>query len=467
MFGPSYFANDGKPIYVCALVSFASYLTALQIQASGLDVANGFHLGIVPEDLDDNYAIPEEKLVDNMRAGEWDCYIDTLDNIARIEYGKMTAIVDESAGGDGMYARNVASIYDLRGKRIVYQKDSSAEYFVRFVLFIAQIPASEVTLIPIVSAEECVSIFNSGGADVLSLYDPYFAEVTQSGGQKLMLSDQLRIILDVIVTSQKSIDERTDLVQGFHNAWFEALKFQFENPVAAAEHIAAFGQNEWSAVPVEGSDEALRSLMTTIAQANLQQNAALMRDPQPLYVAMQAARDLFGITGVVSTRPLNTAIDPRFVLKAADTDRYFSKAPPLNATFSLAPGVNNDASSSAELPCNQYAFLPNTTSLTPASQQVLDVCVVPSLLQREGAQLTIVGSAAWPSPQSKYSETDIINFGLQRANAIAGYLVSQGIARDRITVSSILPPEDRRGSSDERKLALDRVVQMKLKLSAP
>src|SRR4051812_7593293 len=40
--------SDNLPTYTCAADAFASYYTLQAIQQNGLDVAHGFHLGIVP-----------------------------------------------------------------------------------------------------------------------------------------------------------------------------------------------------------------------------------------------------------------------------------------------------------------------------------------------------------------------------------------------------------------------------------
>src|SRR5579871_5669368 len=48
--------SDSLPTYTCAADAFASYYTLEVIQQAGIDVKHGFHLAIVPFQLDGNTA---------------------------------------------------------------------------------------------------------------------------------------------------------------------------------------------------------------------------------------------------------------------------------------------------------------------------------------------------------------------------------------------------------------------------
>ncbi len=458
-----YNPSDGKPVYVCAMTSFISNLTLAQIQTERLDEKYGFHLALVPYDIDaERAAITQEEVEDNMNSGRWDCELSTLDAAARGEYGAITAVIDESVGGDGLYARGVASIYDLRGRALAYERDSSSEYFLRHVLFISGLdPARDVVMLPFSSIEDAIQAFADGKADVVSAYDPYFETPAATGGAPLIMSDQLRIVVDVVLTSKHAIKNKPDLVQAFHNAWFEAVKRQFENPDSAAASIAAWGHNTWTQIPAENPQRAFDSLYRRVAMASLQQNAALLSNPDPLFVAMQAVRATEQLPPA-SPQAQQALIDARFVNTAAQTPDLLTSALPLNATFSLAG--NQDAAMQTVLPCRRYGFLPNTVTLTEHSKRILDICVLPALRQRPAAQLSIVGSAAWPGPPGAFSAEQIQAFGLQRAQAVADYLIANGIAAERLRLNSVLPPEARRNTSDLSLQAEDRFVEMTLSL---
>ncbi len=460
--GPNYSANDGKPLYACTVLAFNSYLTAVQMQMQGLDVAHGFHLALIPYDYGDDYAALDiDTIIDRVKTGTWDCDISTADVAARTGYGVITAIVDESSGGDGIYARGVDSIYDLKGKRIAFVAGDSTQYFVNYTLFVANLETADVTLKPFDTLEAAVEAFTKGEVDAVSGYDPYLTPLTESGGKPLILSDQLRVIIDVITTSPVSIKNKPELVQNFHNAWFDAMKLQVDDYDSAAKAISGWGGNDWSGISVENAARDFRDGFSTIASADLAANAAVMKSPDSLFVALNAARTVSAKTGPVVTTPIKSLLEPRFVV-GADIAKRRTQKRPLNNTFSLA-GANSGAdltSFQTVLPCRQYTFLPNTAELDESSKRVLDLCVVPALRQRPGTKLEIIGSAAWPGPAGKYSEAQVKDFGLQRAQAVAAYLVQNGIEKARLTTANVLPPVERREQLNEALQSKDRYVQM-------
>lgn len=520
LFGPNYKPDDVLPVFVCATDAFASYLTLLQMQVAGSDVKHGFHLGIIPFELNDTYSLSEQESSDLLLAGKADCQLDTVDTVASASQGVITAIVDESAGGDGIWARDMESMYDLKGKRIAFIKDSSSEFSMRYVFNIAQLDSDhDVKLLPFDSIDDAVKAFNDGDADAVSAWEPQLSQASQSGGKPLLTTDQLRIIIDIIMTARKSIEERPEVVQAFHDAWFDTLKAQTENFDRAASEIAAWGANEWSAISQENAATDLRDQMKLIAQADLNDNAAVMSNLQPILNQLDVSRNVWAAVIKVPKDKLETLVDPRFILRSADRSELHTDAQPINDSFSLAASssatappaqggqpvaltvdpaadsrirqdnaegipaeaatesvasptisiagddvkVATDVSATlAILPCRRFTFLPDSARLTQESRRVLDLCVVPTLQQRAGLYLLVRGSAAWPGPKGTYTEEQIRAMSTARAQAIADYLAAQSIDPARLVVEGILPPEKHRETTDPIVQAEDRFVEMSL-----
>src|SRR5262245_29676653 len=74
--------TDGLPTYVCAADLFGSYYALQQMQVAGYDTKFGFHLGIVPIGLDDNYSLSEDARTSLLESGNIDCLFTTLDSSA-------------------------------------------------------------------------------------------------------------------------------------------------------------------------------------------------------------------------------------------------------------------------------------------------------------------------------------------------------------------------------------------------
>ena len=102
----------------------------INAMAEGVPMSDTFK-GIVPFFLDEDpaYDVSEEQRTALLNSGQWDCLLTTLDSVALSSPGVITAIVDESAGADQLWAREVPTINDLAGKRISFARGSVGEYF--------------------------------------------------------------------------------------------------------------------------------------------------------------------------------------------------------------------------------------------------------------------------------------------------------------------------------------------------
>ncbi len=472
VFGPNFNADDGLPHYICGADAFGSYFTLQQMQMSGKDIEHGFHLGIVPFFLDDDpaYDVSEEQRTALLNSGQWNCLLTTLDSVALKSPGVITAVVDESAGADQLWARDTETINDLKGKRLTFSRGSVGEYFVYYALSIAQLsPRSDVTLLPQDDVASAVSFFNEGKADVVSGWEPDIYDAESSGGLPLLSSNQLRIVMDVIVTSRQSIAEEADLVQSFHDAWFDTLKAQVEGFDGAAAQIAEWGHNDWSFVYPETAADDFRAWLESVAQADLGDNAFVMRDTRPLVSRLQIARRVWAASDLnVPDDNVQDLVNPGFVLRSADKASLQANGEPVNDTFSVSAqldlsGVSSGAAETlAVLPCRTFNFLPESTELTLESRRILDSCVVPTLSQSVGLFLRVQGSSAWPENDPPYTEADILEVAEGRAQSVVDYLVSQDIDPARFIVETTLPPQERRNTDDPALQRQDRFVELTL-----
>lgn len=473
LFGPNYSATDGKPVFVCASDPYATHLTLLQIQARGLDVQNGFHLGIVPLGLNKAYDLDEDTYTGKIKSGEWNCALDRLDENAELNFGVITAITDESAGSNGIWGRNIETYYGLRNKKLGYVEGTSSKFFMRYVL--AMLPADgrkSVQPVPFKSLTEAIDAFNRGEIDAVSAWQPYLANTVKYGGRAIIGTDQLRVIAEAIIVSRKTAAEQPQLVESFHRAWYQAQRVQLDDPARAAQDIARWGNNEWTGVSNANAAADLAAALRLIAPATLEQNIALMKDATLLVRQLESARQVHTSDGeTVSDAPAASLLDDRFVLQLESEAELRATGKPINTGFSLVPSPTTASPAAVpetliyDLPCREFAFEPNSSVLTADSARVLDVCVIPSLQLRKSASLRIVGSAAWPAG-SEFTEDQILGFGLQRAQAIADYLASKGIDRSRFTLEGALPPAEHRQTLDPVVLAGDRYVKMTLVVGA-
>ncbi len=466
--------NDGLPQYVCAADAFASYYVLQQIQASGLDVKHKFHLGIVPFLLDGSggkYDVDEEGRGQFLANGDWDCLLTTLDSVALKGAGAITAVVDESAGADQIWARGaIKTLNDLKGKRIAYAAGSVGQFMVLYALAVAGLrPNRDVETVEADSVESALKAFAENKADAVSGWEPDILSAAEAGGQKLIASDQLRVAIDVIVTSRNAINNRSEVAQAFHNAWFDALRVQFDAPDQAAAAIAKWGNSEWSGITPATAAQDLKDGLSSIAQATLAHNAAIMADPSALVLRLEAARRVWALAEVkASAAKTSTLVEPKFVLAAFKDSSLAPTGKPINDSFLMGsrPRIDTGDTSAGQtlavLPCRRFDFLPDSAILTGESRRILELCVVPVMQSTAGTYLKILGSAAWPGPLGTFTEQEIRDFALARAVSVRDYLITKGIDPSRFVIEAVVPPRERQNSEDEEIQAQDRYVELTL-----
>jgi hypothetical protein len=464
-------AMSTEPTFTCGIYSFASYLPALQIIQDRLDIQNGFRLVLHPWELMDPPILSGE-MVEKIRSGEWDCLFDTLDGPAKDgNYGVITAVVDESAGADQVWVRQgIGKVNDIAGKRIAFVQETTSEFFTYALLDLVGLDKSKVTLIPVDTLEKAVASFKDGKADVVVGWEPGISDMKSLGGHRLVDSSELRYIVDTITISKQAIANKSDVIQAFHRAWFQALKSQFDDFPHSAQSIASWGENDWSAVSKETASSDLKALLEPIAQAGYGPNQIIMANPGILYERLRHAQSVWKLADSPSPNlDIAAAVNPQFVLALRDDETVKPRGAPANSSFILSgkpppPAVSNAVTRTvvAELPVRHFDFLPERTELTADSRRLLDEQVLPKL-RATTLSLRITGSAAWPGPQGRWSQADIEKTAKERASAIAQYLSNQGgIDARHLIVDYTIPPPERRNSIKESELVNDRFVELDL-----
>jgi hypothetical protein len=463
----------------CAVTAFGSYYPTIQIAHDKLDRANNFALEIIPlslkqanGDIANEYS--NEELYGKVRSGEFDCVLTTLDVFPKFgNFGAITAIIDESAGADQIWAKEgIPTINDFSGKTITYVKDSASEFMLYSTLDIVGLGAADFTPKPFDSMDKAVGLFNQGGADVISGWEPNITN-DRKGGQLVVDSNNVRFVIDVIVFSHQAIENKPDAVQAFHKAWFQALKQQFENRELAAESIADWGENEWTGIRKEASKSDLEGWLHNLAQANLDHNIIVMKNLDIIRERLKHAHHILTLSSPnLPSLDMDKAVDPRFVLALAQDSTLKSSLPPINASFRLSgeprqPSIPPDKIKVVATldNCPTFSFLPDSTELTPDDKKQLDTCALP-ILRKSTLYLRITGSSAWPGPPGRFTEERIRGFARDRAIAIADYLIDPtqgGIDSNRIVFGEhLIPPPERQGTTSEEEMQKDRFVKLEL-----
>jgi NitT/TauT family transport system substrate-binding protein len=156
---------------------------------------------------------------------------------------------DASDGADQfIVGPDINNAADLKGKRIAVGFGTYGELFVRKLLEQNGIAITDVTLVNI-PAENAVKAFPSQ-VDAIHTYEPYASEILAKGGHILFTSsDTPNLMLGEMVFPASLIKDRPQDIQGFTDAWYEAVDWMDANqdklPAVVAKQFGVKPEDVW------------------------------------------------------------------------------------------------------------------------------------------------------------------------------------------------------------------------------
>jgi NitT/TauT family transport system substrate-binding protein len=153
---------------------------------------------------------------------------------------KIALIIDYSTGGDMIVGKEeIATVADLRGKRVGYEGTVVGEYLLRRALELHAMKNTDVHLINI-PAKDWQIAFEEGRIEALVCFNPVASTLLNEAGGNLIFSsaDIPFEIIDVLVFSEDFFATRHTEVVGIVRGWFDALDFRDRHLQDAAQIIA-------------------------------------------------------------------------------------------------------------------------------------------------------------------------------------------------------------------------------------
>lgn len=455
-------ASAKLPAFICGTANTGAHLTLLHMQASGLDVAHGFRLGIVPFGLNTAYDASPAERAGMLRAGALDCDFVTPSALTSQGPGVATALVGAQSPIQ-IWTRTVGALSASDHTRLAYEAGGASEWRVHVALSQMGVPNSKVTLLPKATLREALAAFNSGQADAVAGWQPAILEAEAGGGAPLFYSEDSASHEAVLLVARAAIAAKSEVVTRFHQAWFEALNRERINLESAAQMVAEWGHNDWSGVSLQDSADDWRALNDAASSISLARNSELMRQPAAVLQRINASRRLARAEDVLA----DLAIDPSFVQSALDAAMVQADAKQpaadLSAVSPPRPIPSDSATVSQALAdCDRIEFVPGTLEIDTASRLQVDACVLPALAVTPHAILRVRGSSAWPGPKGAHTRDEVEGAARQRANAVIDYLVALGVDRKRLMLATVLPPPSHRESEDIAIQAADRYAELAL-----
>ena len=166
---------------------------------------------------------------------------DTISFAADSVNGEVAILVnDNSAGNDKIIVtKDINTIEDLKGKKVAVEEGVVDDFLLTLALESKGMKRDDVQIVPLETGAAAAA-FASGQVDAVGAFPPFWLTALKREGSKELISSKEfpGSIPDLLVVSQKLIDEQPDVAQGLVNTWFDILDFMEQNPEQADEIMA-------------------------------------------------------------------------------------------------------------------------------------------------------------------------------------------------------------------------------------
>ncbi len=220
---------------------------------------------------------------------------------------RVILVMDMSNGADALLAApSVTSLADLRDKRIGVENTAVGALVLVAALADAGLTVSDVDVVPL-TVDKHVQSFSDGAIDAVVSFEPFITQLQKAGAQTLFDSTHMPgQIIDVLVTRQTVIDNRSPALEILIQQQFKALRYFEAEPEKSVTLIS----------PRMGtSEEALMQGYTGLILPNLDGNRELMGGQNP--PLMDSAKKLASLMmneKLLYKKPfIKDLIDNRFV----------------------------------------------------------------------------------------------------------------------------------------------------------
>lgn len=188
------------------------------------------------EDTKTRYPALAAKRIDGMMTT-----IDTVVQRLKPDF-QMAAILpmDDSKGGDGIVARKtIASVKDLKGKKIAFSEGSVSHFFLAYVLQQNGLSLNDVTMVNM-TAGDAGAAFVAGKVDAAVTWEPWLTKGKKAPHGKVLVDSSTtpNLIVDVLIFRKDVIKARPKDMENIVQAWGKAVAFWKSNPDEANKIMA-------------------------------------------------------------------------------------------------------------------------------------------------------------------------------------------------------------------------------------
>lgn len=259
----------------------------------------------------DGYVESMEALAAGQLDGNCQTLNDTISFAADAVNGEVAVLVnDNSAGNDKIIvAEDINTIEDLRGKKVAIEEGVVDDFLLTLALEENGMSRDDVEIVPLETGAAAAA-FAAGQADAVGAFPPFWLTALEREGSKELITsaEYPGAIPDLLVVTQKIIDEQPDQVQALVNTWFDILAFMEENPERSDEIMA-----ERAGVSVEELQLFKDGTRMFTIEDNLEAFSPGDSMTHMPYAAEQMAEFMVGVGFIPEAPDLEPILDSQFV----------------------------------------------------------------------------------------------------------------------------------------------------------
>ena len=189
----------------------------------------------------DGYLASMEALAAGQLDGNCQTLNDTISFADSAVNGEVAVLVNDNAAGNDkiIVAEEINTIQDLQSKKVAVEAGVVDDFLLTLALEEAGMSRDDVEIVDLETGAAAAA-FASGQTDAVGAFPPFWLTALKREGSKELITskDFPGAIPDLLVVSQKLIDEQPEQVQALVNTWFDILDFMEQNPERADEIMA-------------------------------------------------------------------------------------------------------------------------------------------------------------------------------------------------------------------------------------
>ena len=229
--------NDGQPI-VIGYSNWPGWWPWAIAEEEGLFAKNNVNVKL---QWFDGYLESMEAFAAGQLDGNCQTLNDTIAFAGDSINGQVAVLVnDNSAGNDKIIvSEEINSIRDLKGKKVAVEEGVVNDFLLTLALEQNGMKREDLEIVNLETGAAAAA-FAAGKTDAVGAFPPFWLTALKREGSKELISSREfpGAIPDLLVVSQKLIDEQPDQVQGLVNTWFDILEFMRKNPERADKIMA-------------------------------------------------------------------------------------------------------------------------------------------------------------------------------------------------------------------------------------